>query len=82
MFSCQVEWAVSMLCRLMDVGQRSEGGDQLKAARETAAVEDGEAVRKHRQIDVQSVVVDKGQHKLGIGRMLPRLHSLGAGFYL
>ena len=47
-----------MLCRLVDVGQRSEGGDQLEAARETAAVEDGEAVRKHRQIYVQSLVVD------------------------
>ena len=59
-----------------------KGGDQLQAAGQAAAVEDGEAVGQDWMVDVQVVVVDKVQYQGDVGGVLTSFLSFSTGFQL
>ena len=73
---CQVKWAVSMVSQAVNVSHEGQGGDQLQAARQAGAVEDGEAVGKDWLINIQVIVMDEAQHQGDVGGVLASLLGL------
>ena len=71
-----------MVSQTVDVCHGGEGGDQLQAAGQAAAVEDGETVGQDWMVDVQVVVVDEVQHQGDVGGVLASLLGLGTDFQL
>ena len=67
-----------MVSQTVDVSHGGQGGHQLQAVRQAAAVEDGEAVGQDWLIHIQVLVVDEAQHQGGVGGVLPSLLGLGA----